>query len=424
MCRNFTSIVIPESVTTIGGSAFEDCSNLSSVTFAEDSQLTSIGQGAFQACSKLSFINIPASVSSIEFDAFNKCRGLTTITIPEKVTSIGARTFSGCSNLTCITLPKNIRSIGSKAFDDCSELLDVYCYAEKVPSTNTDAFNGSYPEYITLHVPASALNAYKTTAPWSSFGNIAGLGAAITRITLDKTSATLTEGEKLTLEITSTPDDADRNLISWSSSNPSVATVDNTGKVTAVAPGTATITAIANDGSGVSAQCEVTVKELILGKCATPSINYVDGKVSLTCETEGTKVITTVANGDDETFEVLDFDLIPTYTITAYATKSKYENSDEVTLTICWVPCTDEHEGEDTGILTIPSKPVLIQSQGGTITLNGISDDTEVVAYDLAGNTLGEATATGGAATLTTNLAKGDIVIVKIGNNSIKIAIK
>ena len=56
-----------------------------------------------------------------------------------------------------------------------------------------------------------------------------------------------------------TPEDADRNLISWSSNNPSVATVDNTGKVTAIAPGTATITAKANDGSGVSAQCEVTV---------------------------------------------------------------------------------------------------------------------------------------------------------------------
>ena len=277
MCRNFTSIVIPESVTTIGGSAFEDCSNLSSVTFAENSQLTSIGQGAFQACSKLSFINIPASVSSIEFDAFNKCRGLTTITIPEKVTSIGARAFSGCSNLTCITLPKNIRSIGSKAFDDCSELLDVYCYAEKVPSTNTDAFNGSYPEYITLHVPDNALESYKTNTPWSSFGTIVSLDAAITRITLSASSATLTAGESLTLTITTTPEDADRNLISWSSNNPSIATVDNTGKVTAIAPGTATITVTANDGSGVSAQCEVTVTP------ASYVITYlIDGEVFLT----------------------------------------------------------------------------------------------------------------------------------------------
>ena len=72
-------------------------------------------------------------------------------------------------------LPKNLKYIYSEAFANCAELLDVYCYAEKVPSTESDAFEGSYPEYATLHVPANALEAYKSTAPWNSFGTIVSL---------------------------------------------------------------------------------------------------------------------------------------------------------------------------------------------------------------------------------------------------------
>ena len=100
------------------------------------------------------------------------------------------------------------------------------------------------------------METYKTTDPWSSFGKIEELKITIT---LNWSTATLFEGEDLTLTATVTPDDAADKSISWSSSNPSVATVDNTGKVTAVATGTAIITAMANDGSGVSASCEVTV---------------------------------------------------------------------------------------------------------------------------------------------------------------------
>ena len=66
-------------------------------------------------------------------------------------------------------------SIGTEAFAKCSELLDVYCYAEKVPSTESDAFDDSYPEDATLHVPDASIDSYKATAPWSSFGKIVGL---------------------------------------------------------------------------------------------------------------------------------------------------------------------------------------------------------------------------------------------------------
>ena len=63
-------------------------------------------------------------------------------------------------------------SIGDRAFAECKYIENVYCYAEEVPSTDFDAFDDSNIENATLHVPASAIEAYKTTEPWSDFGTI------------------------------------------------------------------------------------------------------------------------------------------------------------------------------------------------------------------------------------------------------------
>ena len=66
----------------------------------------------------------------------------------------------------------SVTSIGDWAFDTCENIENVYCYAEVVPSTDVYAFYNSDIEKATLHVPASAIEAYKTTAPWSDFGTI------------------------------------------------------------------------------------------------------------------------------------------------------------------------------------------------------------------------------------------------------------
>ena len=161
-----------------------------------------------------------------------------------------------------------------------------------------------------------------------------------------------------------------------------------------------------------------------MGKCATPTINYKDGKVVFACDTEGAIVKSDFIENIAGSYNDMEVAFIPTYTLTAYATKEKYEDSDEVTLTICWVPCDKNHEGGTTDILTIPAKPVLISTQGGTITVSGLAAGTAVAAYSTAGTPLATATATDGTATLTTNLEAGSIAIVKIGDYSIKVAIK
>ena len=129
-------------------------------------------------------INLPAtvthegkeySVTSIGDYAFYGCSSLTDINIPSSVTSIGDWAFKNCSSLTAITLPEGVTSIGDHAFQYCTKLTYIYCHAETVPSTGANTFKGSNPEYATLHVPASALNTYKSTAPWSNFGKIVPL---------------------------------------------------------------------------------------------------------------------------------------------------------------------------------------------------------------------------------------------------------
>ena len=175
-------VIIPESVehggtaysvTSIGESAFEDCFGLTSVTIPNS--VTSIGQSAFEGCSGLTSVTIPNSVTSIGIYAFRFCSGLTSVTIPNSVTSIGLGAFESCSGLTSVTIPNSVTSISIYAFWFCSELLDVYCYAENVPSTQYYAFDSSLIEDATLHVPDASIDSYKATAPWSSFGNIVGL---------------------------------------------------------------------------------------------------------------------------------------------------------------------------------------------------------------------------------------------------------
>jgi hypothetical protein len=129
----------------------------------------------------VTYNNKTYGVTSIGDHAFTSCNQLTSVVIPNSVTSISFGAFAWCSGLTSITLPNSVTSIEDYAYSGCSKLEEVNCYAEKVPSTNTDAFKDSYPQNATLYVPASAINDYKTTAPWSEFGTIKAIGGGETQ---------------------------------------------------------------------------------------------------------------------------------------------------------------------------------------------------------------------------------------------------
>ena len=160
-CTGLTSVTIPASVTTIGSYAFEYCKGLTSVTIP--ASVTSIGESAFSRCSglkkvivkdlaawcEISFSNdssnplyyakhlysdedteisnllIPDGVTSISKYAFCNCSSLTSVTIPSSVTSIGEEAFSYCSDLTSVTIPDGVTSINAYAFQYCTGLTSL-----------------------------------------------------------------------------------------------------------------------------------------------------------------------------------------------------------------------------------------------------------------------------------------------------------
>ena len=110
------TVVIENGVTSIGRSAFQDCTSLTNITIPDS--VTSIGKGAFDGCTSLTNVTIPDGVKSIGEDAFWKCTSLTNITIPDGVTSIGDHAFFLCTKLTTITFAGSPPTFGSNVFRD------------------------------------------------------------------------------------------------------------------------------------------------------------------------------------------------------------------------------------------------------------------------------------------------------------------
>lgn len=171
-CTYMTSITIPNSVTTIGSRAFYYCSGLTSITIPNS--VTSIGTATFYGCSGLTSIKFSNNLKSIARSMFWGCSSLTSVLIPYGVTSIGGSSFANCSSLKSVTIPNSITYIENYAFNNCTGLTDVYCNADSVPRTDSNAFSSSISS-ATLYVPAASVEAYKSATSWGEFGTINGI---------------------------------------------------------------------------------------------------------------------------------------------------------------------------------------------------------------------------------------------------------
>ena len=134
---SLSNIVIPDSMTSIGSGAFWGCCSLSNVVVPDS--VTSIGNGAFRSCSSLSNVIIPNSVTSIGNGTFYGCRSLSNIGIPSCVTNIANFLFCGCRSLSDIVIPDSVTSIGIGAFSNCRFLSNIV-----IPDSVTNIRRGAF----------------------------------------------------------------------------------------------------------------------------------------------------------------------------------------------------------------------------------------------------------------------------------------
>lgn len=192
--------------------------------------VTAIGYGAFNGKNKITSVTIPASVTSIGEVAFNDCKSLAKIVLPQNLTAIGASAFWGCTSLKSVVIFDKVLSIGTNAFKYCHEDLTAYVVKNSFAESwvkSQESIKLAYRFVDSVKLSASAL--------------------------------TLEAGASKSLTYTVSPSNVYYKGATFTSSNTKVATVDAKGKITAVAPGTATITVAIRDASGKKASCKITV---------------------------------------------------------------------------------------------------------------------------------------------------------------------
>lgn len=170
-CRKLTSVSIPNSVKTISKSAFES-SGLTSISIPNS--VTSIGYAAFNGCTKLTSVIIPDSITVIEGNAFAQCFELSFVRIPNSVTSIKLYAFGDSYGLTSITIPASVISIENLAFERCTALTEVVNLNPTPQSINANVFEEVNLSACTLKVAEPSVAVYQTEPVWEDFALILG----------------------------------------------------------------------------------------------------------------------------------------------------------------------------------------------------------------------------------------------------------
>jgi hypothetical protein len=258
-CTAITSVSIPDSVTSIGQRIFRDCTSLTSAVIP-GSVTSTIGFEAFCNCTSLVSVTIPGSITKIDQHAFTNT-GLVSVTIPEGIEVIDSVAFYNCKALTSVTIAESVRSIGTQAFYYCNKLEDVTILNRSSEmSLPAKAFPDSFQLSKPLKIWCYAGSAAQTYAGGSTV-------VMIEEVTLDETPLRLSLNEIQTLSpAVSSPASVNKGTLEaissvvWSSSLPSVATVDpGTGKVTATGNGSAIITAAATTRTGVKTASRLVI---------------------------------------------------------------------------------------------------------------------------------------------------------------------
>ena len=284
-CDGLQKVVIPDSVTVIGSKIFYDCDGLTDVSLGTG--ITGIPTSAFEHCDTLAGIVLPRRIASISASAFKNNVALTSIFIPRSVTSIDTTAFSYADRMVIYGVSGTYAE--TFANDNGYQFVDqqVNATAAELNHTTLTLLKGTSDKLLLTVTPADFTDAVTWKCTNTDVATIADDGTVkavavgtatikvtvgsvsasckvtvlqpVTSISLNTRSLSLEALDTYALTASVSPSNAANKDIVWSSSDEKVATVSESGLVTALTKGTAVITASAVDGSGVSRSCTVTV---------------------------------------------------------------------------------------------------------------------------------------------------------------------
>ena len=148
-CDNLETVILPETMTSLGTYCFGSCDNLKNITLPAG--ITTIPSAAFEDCTSLETLVIPDDVTSIEASAFHNS-ALKNVIMSNNVQTIGNNAFQNCNSLEVITLPSSLTTIGTRAFKDCDNLTTVINETSSLTALENEIFmNCPKLEFITLN---------------------------------------------------------------------------------------------------------------------------------------------------------------------------------------------------------------------------------------------------------------------------------
>jgi hypothetical protein len=255
-CTSLDNIVIPETLTVIRNYTFKGCTSLSNITIGDN--VATIETQAFENCTSLDNVVIPDSVTSLGGGAaFAGCTSLKNIILGQGITVIPANTFKGDTSLTQITLPRGVTTIETGAFATGTKNLEITMNikVESIASASSTfklpiTIKGVKGSYVETYAKEDTDNII-----FEEYTNPADKVILYDGDTVvEKEEIEINKNKTLTASIS--PLNYTDEDLTWSSDNADVATVDEYGKIKAIANGTAKITATVGNASAV---CEVTV---------------------------------------------------------------------------------------------------------------------------------------------------------------------
>lgn len=323
-CTALTSISIPGKVETVAIETFSDCTRLSSVSLS--SSCTTIEARAFSGCTALSTISMPDTITQIGVSAFKGCKSIKgAFSLPASVKTVDEYAFDGCTGLKSVIIPNKAKTISDNAFNNCTSLNAVYfgTSAAKL-GTNIFAgcsalkkavFGGKYVKLDSVFDEDYVPTVYYTSSnaeSWKSYTGAKKSYSAPKSVVISGTKSVVVGG-KTTLKATVSPNSSSvGNLCFFSSSNPTVATVNGNGVVTGKSGGTATITATTITGVSTKVTVSVTPKAVSNVKAASATTSSI--KVTWSADSGASGYIVYRSTSQNGTYTKLGTVLTNSYT--------------------------------------------------------------------------------------------------------------